>query len=371
MKTRIRDKKWFPWAIAACIPVTLFVALTHLDAVKSALGAFLGHFSSIFLGCVMAYLINPLAGFFARRVLKKVKKPGLRWTLAVVLAFVTLFLIVQIVLGTLIPQLFESVTTLQNNMEGYIKKLQSLVERLGVAEMLNLDDLVAPSGNIVKSVVDFLREHAGKILNFSSEAGKSVVNVFIALILSVYLLLAKDSVLAGVGRLARAVMPRARYEWTVTYLRRCDRIVVQYIAYTLLDALIVGSVNAAFMACCGMEYVGLVSLVVGLTNLIPNFGPVIGWVLGGFILLLVKPLHALMFLLFSFLLQFLDSYVIKPKLFGNSLGVSGLLIMVAVVVFGSMFGVVGMLVAIPLAAIIDFTYREEILPALERRQKDE
>jgi predicted PurR-regulated permease PerM len=130
----------------------------------------------------------------------------------------------------------------------------------------------------------------------------------------------------------------------------------------------VGGANAVFMAICGMQYVGLVSVVCGVTNLIPSFGPVIGAVIGGFILLLVNPWHALLFLGFTAVLQTLDGYVIKPKLFGDSLGVSGLLILISIVLFGNIFGVVGILLAIPLAAIIDFTYEEGILPLLEMRR---
>ena len=124
----------------------------------------------------------------------------------------------------------------------------------------------------------------------------------------------------------------------------------------------------------GMQYAGLVSVVVGFTNLIPTFGPIIGAAIGGLILLLVKPVHALIFVIFTLVLQTIDGYIIKPRLFGNTLGVSGLLILVAIVVGGNIFGVVGILLAIPFAAILDFSYKEAFLPWLEergeRRQKE-
>jgi predicted PurR-regulated permease PerM len=121
------------------------------------------------------------------------------------------------------------------------------------------------------------------------------------------------------------------------------------------------------MICTGMQYAGLISMIVAVTNLIPTFGPIIGGAIGALILLLVKPLHALIFIIFTVVLQFIDPYFIKPRLFGNSLGVSGLLILIAVIVFGSMFGIVGMLLAIPVAAILDFVYHEALLPWLENR----
>ena len=118
----------------------------------------------------------------------------------------------------------------------------------------------------------------------------------------------------------------------------------------------------------GMQYVGMISVVIAVTNLIPTFGPIIGGLIGAFILLLVNPLHALIFIIFTMVLQTLDGYVIKPKLFGNSLGVSGLLILIAIIVGGKMFGVVGILLAIPFAAIIDFVYKDYLLSALEKKK---
>ena len=129
-----------------------------------------------------------------------------------------------------------------------------------------------------------------------------------------------------------------------------------------------GCINAIFMAIAGMQYIGLVSFIVAVANLLPTFGPIIGGVLGGFILLMVKPIHALMFIIFTIVLQFVDGYIIKPRLFGNTLGVSGLWILIAVIVAGEMFGVPGILLAIPGAAIIDRVYKENFLPMLERRR---
>ncbi len=188
----------------------------------------------------------------------------------------------------------------------------------------------------------------------------------IAFILSVYLLAEKGKLKAGLRRLLRAVFGE-RYGGVSVFLHKCNDIVHRYIVSNLIDSLIVGVANAIFMTIAGMEYVGLTSFVVAVTNLIPTFGPVIGAVIGGFVLLMVKPVHALMFLVFTIILQVCDGYVIKPRLFGSSLGVSGLWILVGVVVGGSMFGVVGILVAIPAVAIIDLIYGSYLLPWLERR----
>ncbi len=369
MKEKLRDKKWYPHALAACIAVALYVALSHLSSILGGIHTFLGYFKALFLGGVLAYVMNPLASLYHRLLFKKSRGEKLGWPLSIGLTVLTLLLFLGFSLGTLIPQLADSMMTLMSNMDDYLASLQALTERLGVAETLKLEDLIGSSGDVMNKLVDLVKDNVNSILGASAVAGKSLVNWFVALILSVYLLASKTSLKRGTLRLLRALLPPKRMDAVVTFFSRCDKILVQYIVFTLLDALIVGVANATFMAFLGMQYVGLVSLAVAVTNLIPTFGPVIGAVIGGFILLLVKPLHALIFLLFTLVLQFLDGYVIKPKLFGGSLGVSGLLILAAIIVCGNMFGIVGILFAIPLAAILDFVFEEEFLPALERRAK--
>ena len=139
--------------------------------------------------------------------------------------------------------------------------------------------------------------------------------------------------------------------------------------FNLLDALVIGCINAMFMAIAGIPYVGLVSFIVGVTNLIPTFGPIIGAVIGALLLALVKLRYAIIFLIFTVVLQICDGYLVKPKLFGTSLGVSSLWILVGVVVGGRMFGTAGMLLAIPAVAIIDDLYSDYFMPWLERRAR--
>ena len=118
-----------------------------------------------------------------------------------------------------------------------------------------------------------------------------------------------------------------------------------------------------------MPYVGLVSFVVAVTNLVPTFGPIVGAGIGVFILLLVEPWYALAFVIFTAVLQSADAYLIKPKLFGDSLGVSALWILIGVIVGGRMFGIVGILLAIPGVAILDMLYKDYVMPWLEAKGK--
>ena len=342
-KDRFRNKKWYNNAVAIVIGVAAYVILTNLGVITGAVKHIAGFFAPIFLGCVMAYLVNPLASLLEKKLFYRVKKEKLRWPLSVILAMILVLMVLACLLLMLIPQLIESVMILISNTDTYIRELEKLVGDL-----------------------EFMGINAGA--SASADIGKNLFNLLIASILSVYLLMAKENLKNGSKRLLRSLMPQKWYDILINFVARCNSILVRYIVFTLLDGVIVGGATACFMALCRMQYVGLIAVVCGVTNLIPSFGPVIGAVIGGFILLLVNPWHALMFLGFTLILQTLDGYVIKPKLFGDSLGVSGLLILISIVLFGNIFGVVGILLAIPLAAIIDFTYEEGILPLLEARR---
>ena len=368
-KVKLGEQKWFPYTVASCAAVVLYVVLSNLGNIGAGLKTFTGYFAAIALGGVLAYIMNPLAMLYNNRVLKAIRSPGLRWTLSIALTLVTVLLLLGFLLGTLIPQMYYSVSGLLDNMDGYIASLRRLTDQWGVSEALNLDKVLDSSTTVVMRITNWVKENIGNIINASATAGKGVANWVLAIILSVYLLASKEGVKKGAKRLLHAIVGQKRLDAISTFAARCDKIVTRYIVFSLLDAAIVGCTNAVFMFVAGMQYVGLVSMVVAVTNLVPTFGPVIGAVIGGFVLLLVNPVHALIFVIFTVILQFLDGYVIKPKLFGNSLGVSGLLILAAVVVFGNMFGIVGILLSIPLAAILDFIYSDYFLPTLERRQE--
>lgn len=364
-----QDKQWYPYAVAACIAVAFYVLLTHLGVVMGAVSTFIGYFKAVILGCVLAYLMNPLAKWYQNGLFRKVRADSTRWTLSVGLTALSVLLLLTALLITLIPQLADSVKTLADNFDDYAASLQALLNQLPLqGTPLDPQGLSSLSENMLDAFSSFVSDNATWILGATASAGKGVFTWGLALILSVYLLCAKTAASAGASRLLRAVLRPKRAQKVTKFFRRCDSILVNFIAQSLLETLIVGASNAVFMLLCHMQYVAIISVVVGVTNLIPTFGPMIGALIGAFILLLVNPVHAGLFLGFICALQFADGYILKPKLFGDSLGVSGLLILIAVIVFGNMFGIIGVLLSIPSAAILNFVYHDYLLTALERQK---
>ena len=370
MRKKISEQPWFNYTVAACIAVILYVFLTNAEHVRSAFRTVSWYFSPVILGCVIAYLVNPLAKFFQKTIFRWIRKEKIKRIASELLAFIVIIGFIILLLLLIVPQLIDSVRMFVTNLDGYVKSLTAMMDRVGVsASMLNLDEIIDSSENLIEAVTNLVKKNLTTILSTSVNVGRTLLQVLIAFMLSMYLLADKTRLKKGSKRLMKGLIGEEKYDRVLNFLRRCNSILNRYIVYNLIDSIIIGIANMIFMTIFGMPYKGLVSFVVAVTNLIPTFGPIFGMIIGGFILLLVNPWYALLFLLFTLVLQGLDAYAIKPKLFGSSLGVSGLWILIGVIVGGRMFGVVGILLAIPGVAILDLLYQDYFMPWLEARRR--
>ena len=364
MLKKLRTRSWYPYAVALCIAVVLYVVLVHLPAVAGGLKTFGRYFNTVVIGCIVAYLMNPLAKLYERKLFRNLKKGS--WAISVILAFVTFIAAIVALAFTLIPQLVNSITAFVTNAPEYQVFLHDLLEKLGATSIVYVPE---SANEAADQVLDFLKGYGDSITAFMTGFVKGMVNIVIGAVLAIYLLAAKAKLKSDAKALLSALLMDDKLNSFLYFIRRCDRILNRYLVFSLLDAMIVGGVTAIVMLIARMPYVGMIAIIAAVTNLIPTFGPVIGAVLGGFILLLVNPVYAAIFIALTVVLQIADGYIIKPRLFGNSLGVSGLLILIAIVVMGNAFGIGGILLAIPVAAICDFTYREGLLPYLQRRKE--
>ncbi len=368
--SKLSEKKWYSGAVIACIAVAFFVLLSNFGTVMSAIGGFLRNFRVVFLAFIFAYILKPFAEFFYYKLFPKMKLGKVRWALSIAVAFILAMLAGGLLLGILIPQLVRSFTLFASSYEGYAASLTQMIHNSPLEFIVDAEQLETLTDNALNSVSNFLQRNARGILGSVANSGKSFVGTLIAMILSIYVLMDKKKIMGNFWRLMRALIRRETNDGLMDFVLRCDTILRNYLGQALLDCIIIGIVTALAMFLFRMEYIGLISVVMAVTNLVPSFGPVIGMAIGAFILLLINPVKALLFVVFSILLQLFDAYVLKPKLFSNSLGVSGLLILFATIVFGSMFGVWGMLLAIPAAAILSFLYQDYFLPRREQQMQE-
>ena len=365
----IFGKNWIPYTVATCSAVVVYMLLSHLGTFWHAIKALLGYFSPVFVGIVLAYVLDALVMFFERKVFKKISNDKRRRILSVVLSLLLILTLLTMISLSLVPQVFESIRVLVGNLGVYARELQQHFDK-PVLEFgnfsLDFSTLVKYGEGILTKLTAGFQENMGRVLNTSVNIGKAFVNGVICFILAIYFLLSKESILDAIKKLMWQNIEETKYRQIVSVTRQCNRIMVRYIACDLLDGMIVGVANFIFMSVLGMPYVVLVTLVVAVSNLVPTFGPIFGGAVGAFILLLANPSHVLWFLIFTFILQSIDGYVLKPNLFGDSLGVPPLWVLIAVIVGGRMFGMWGIMLSIPFAAITDFIFRDVVWMRLSR-----
>ena len=370
-RKKIKSKPWYSYTVAICAGVILFVFLTSFTDIWDGLQTFIGYFTPVIWGCVIAYLINPLSKFYGRTVFCGIKNGKAQLIVSNTVAFITVLLVLISALILLIPELVGSVKSFIDNIDVYTNQIDQLLKSLGLSSTeLGLGNWMGSSGKILHNVSDYVSSNMDEILETSANAGKTAIQWLIACMLSIYLLASKNRLKVNFHRFLKALLKEEQCEKTKAYLLRSHDILSRFVIFDILDGLLVGIVNLIFMTILGMPYAWLISFVVALTNLVPTFGPFVGGGIGVFILVLVDPWMAIAFAIFTLVLQLIDGYIIKPKLFGGSLGVPALWVLIAIVVGGKIYGVIGILVSVPLIAILHFTYNDYFLPWLESRPKE-
>lgn len=363
-------QNWVAYSVALCIGILFYVIISNIGNVWGAIKQIYSFITPVIGGAIIAYLLNPLMVFYEKTLFRWVKNRIIRRGFSVFLTFVTFILAIAILLIALIPQIAESITTIIDNLDVYVATLQNILAKVGTSAdelKINIHTFTDMGTSMLTSFTENIPDNIDSIVSTSVNIGSSIISTVIAFILAVYFLSDKENMVGGGARLLSLILSDKQYKSWADFWSRCNIILLRYIGGDILDAIIVGFANFIFMSCTSMSYSVLISLVVGVTNLAPTFGPIVGAVIGAFILVLVNPWHAFWFLVFTIILQTLDGYVIKPKLFGNTLGISSVWILISIIVFGRIFGIVGVLLAIPFAAIIDFTYRELFIVWLEKR----
>ncbi len=365
-----KDNHWIPYTIAACSAVLLYVALIHLPVIWAMICTVFRYISPVFYGLIIAYLINPVVRFFQQTLFYKVKKPGIRQSLSVFFAMGSILIVIGLLFAAVVPQMVISTMGFIDNLDDYAAGLQAAIAGLNdSASILHIDlsKVTAFGDNMVGTITTTLQDNIGNIVDTSLSIGSGFVTFLLSLILAIYFLSDKDRLQESVLKLFRLVFPEKRRREMGVFWSKCNTILLRYILGDLLEGLIVGLINFLFMCIAGMPYKLLISVAVGVTNLAPTFGPIVGFMLGGFILLFVNPWYALAFLIFTIILQTVDGYIIKPKLFGNTLGVSSVWILICIIVGSRMFGIVGLLLAIPFAAIFAYVWENSVYNSLLKK----
>ena len=374
--SKYEKNRWTGLTISLCIVVVFYMIVSNIGNLNGFFDSFFAITSTVIIGGVIAYMANPFACFIYKRASKKVneKNQNRVWVLSAVLSLTTMMALIVTLIALITPHLIENITAFARGLTGYIDSFKQLVINSELDEkyqisILGFVDEQMDVTTLVSKVFGGNEITPAWVLSFSAGIGTKAFGFMIGVILAYYFLCAKKKLIDTLGEFFYLVIPSSHYTDWSNICNRLNSIFSRFIVCEFVDALIVGIVNAIFMFATGMPYAVICSVVVAITNLAPTFGPFVGAFIAAVILLLAKPDAVIPFLIFTLILQLIDGYVIKPRLFGSALNVPSFLVLVFLVVGGKIWGVPGVLLAIPLAAILTYIYTEIVVPWLKSRKR--
>ena len=366
------QRPWAAYTFAACCAVVLYLTLSHLSVVGGWISSLWKLLSPVVIGIIVAYLLNPISDFFEFKVLKRIKKQETAHFLSVVLTAVCFVLFLGVLLYALIPSLVESVVKLVSNWSSYAESLDGLLQKLIVfAESKNVKIDVNSISDLMEKALDKLMElaknNAKGIMDTIGNIGAGISNFVIGVVFGFCFLFAERTLVGILNKVRSALFNRERIERNNELFGRFHKVFIRYVGFTLLDSIIMGVGTLIFMLIMRYPYAGLIAVVVGVTNIIPTIGPMIGSVIAIFFLILDEPIYALWYFIFSCIWQSIDGMIIKPRLFGKSAGIPAVWTLVLIILGGKLAGMLGILLAIPFAAILVILYHETIEPRINQR----
>lgn len=377
MKTKVtkemREKIHIGITISA-FTLILYVFLTNFSIISNLWGKITGVFFPFIIGFALAFLLNPIMMFFECRVFEnwKCKGKGKR-TLSMLISLLIAVAVVSFLICLIVPAVIDSVSDLVSNNEIYIKRFSNFITN--VFEDYHLDtskinDIVGRSSDFLTYFGDMFTSTLPAIVSTSYGIIKSLLNLLIGVAAAMYLLLDKETFISNVKKINYAILPKP----VASYLKRLVNIIKKvfydFIVGKAIDSLIIGVICYIGLSLMGIKYAALLSVIVGITNMIPVFGPFIGAVPGIIILMIIQPVQSIYFAIFILALQQFDGNILGPLILGDKLGLPSFWILFSVTVGGALFSIVGMFIGVPTFAVIYYAVKEYINLRLERKQID-
>ncbi len=367
------------WAITAVCTVSVCLIVFFLLFRSKELVEFFKKLSNILMpviiGAVIAYLVNPLANFldglliklFLRMKLSSKKAQGISLWISVFLSMAAFLFLVYFLISLILPELYQNIKNFVSNFEGYVTTITTWFSEL---EILKENPELY---NNLSTTLDKMLESVGDWLSSSLLTGLSgivtgltfriigffniVLDVVVGLIVSVYILSSKRKYTAKAKRFTYVLFKPQTANTVLTIASRCNKIFSGFISGKLLDSLIIGMMCFIGLSLLKMPYALLVSVIVGITNVIPFFGPFIGAIPSAILILLSDPTNlkpVIIFVIFIICLQQFDGNILGPKILGDSTGISALMVVVSITIGGGFFGFMGMFLGVPTFAVLSY-----------------
>lgn len=341
--------------------VILIAAMLHIKELAILLLKLFDLVRPFVYGFALAYIFNIPLSFFMKRLPLSIKKA--RKLCAVILSLLVIFIIFAFIFNIVVPQFVISIQTFIEAFPDYIVQTQELA--LEYLEKYALNDEIIKqvsvySVEIQRYLTEVLKNLLPALIDTTMGITNSIANLFMSIVIAVYITVSKNTLVNQVKRFGNAFIPEKSFNLIKHIISLADKTFSNFISGQLIEAVIIGVLCYIGCLILRIPYAPIISVIIGCTNIIPIFGPIIGTAVCGVLILFVSPIQAIIFVIFGICLQQFESNLIYPKVVGTSVGLSGLWVLFAITVGGGLFGLIGMVLGLPTFAIVYALLKEEI-----------
>lgn len=365
----------YTFIVAGAI-ILFYLGISQIGMLLGKISGVIGILQPFIIGFSIAYILNFILRFFERTIFdfefmkrlefKRNSKRAIGLLVTYFVSFIVLYLFIKFVL----PQLMDSIVGLINDIPMYISKTTKFIDDLLLK--LNIErqylDLINENFNsFIDYVIRFVTDLLPILGTLLTSVASKIWNIVLGIIISIYLLSDKEKFCALSKKITYAVFPKAVAEKSIEITHRSNSTFGKFLVGKILDSVIIGILTFFILTVSKMPYAILISVIVGITNIIPFFGPFIGAIPSFIIILFVSPVKALWFLVIILVIQQIDGNIIGPKILGDSIGVSAFWILFAILVAGKFLGLVGMIIGVPLFAVVYSLLKEIVEGQLKKK----
>jgi len=334
----------------------------------------LGVLAPLFWALAIAFVVNMPMRFLENKVFARWKSGSLKRCVCLTLGFLFVMAIISLVMVMIVPRFVSSAQIIINNMDSYIVSLGTWGTEL--SERFNLSNSdIRWLESTLQSIYDYIDEILGQavptVLKLTVSIASVVIDGLLALIMSFYALFNKEQHLSQAHRVVRALFSRERCKRIFKVSSRANRALNSYFFSMILECGILGGMCFVGMSIFQFPYALLISVLVGLTQIVPVIGPWFSAILGALIILMTDPIMAVWFLVFIVIVQQLECNLVYPRVVGNMVGLSGIWVMIAVLLGGGLFGMPGIILCVPVMAVIQTLLREWVDARIREKEGGE
>lgn len=368
---KIKESRSLRILLVLCGAILFYMTVKNFSVVQGLFSDLMKVLSPLIAGAIIAYLVLPAVRFFETKLFGGMKRRIAAHIISVFITLILLLALIALFLIIVVPSFLNSLRFLLDHIGEYVAGFEAFAEKNGISFMVpQLDEMNLADLNFEiagKHFVEWIIKTGDGIFKAASSVGGRLVNSFIALMFALYILLDNVHLSKSFSRYFRSIMEPETYERVDELVGRGNRIFMRFFAGNLLDALLIGILCYIFMLVAKLPFTVLIAVVVGVTNFVPTFGPIIGCAFGTVLLLFVHPVGALWFIIYELVSQTVDGYIIKPVLFGDTTGLKPLWVLTAIIVGGGLFGIPGMILGVPFVALLATIIRERTAQRLRKR----